>query len=673
MTTLEPRLHGRRAAQLRAAGIDTWVDSAGDTWTWDAFRIRYVRTAAGARRYGVPIGAPIPAGKRVGHKTLPNGATRVRLTPAQRAIAGRVFGPDSGPNGADHTGGVHLDVDHPADAAKALDKSIAEDDLTPGQKRSTKVLRDKVAGLDKPAADPGSGDETGGEDAGAPTPTPTPETAPATPEPEPAGSDGPLPTVDEALVEQKASAIESATADAFEAARTSADPQAPAAYNAAVRAAVDEQFPDASDADRAEVARAIIRSSNEQLGPTTGVPQPGRGTRLAVRAQERKDAARGKDVHAAMTAAREIIGEPQQFGRTADGGADYAADGGPGPDTMRKLQALRDAGAVLSAEVDRRRAADQARADADSAAARDKFMQDMNDYKGRSLAFQDEVAAALTQQLGAGNEDEASDLVSELVTDPGARSGSDEQNAFLDQYRDRAAQLAGEREQMRAGYSQLVASRGASIRSAADIRREVLAEQRTMGGVTMRYRMGDGVDGAQEERLRETLGVAESSYPKDWLRKANAYGGSQGMLVTSVADRAGYYPGNNRLETGHYEDADAHESVIIHELGHAMESSNRHLMAAQWAFLSDRVSRGGEPGSREFDNVSQIYADTHPDEIGYKDDFRQHYTGKTYDGGGPRQNHEILTTAMEDLMSGVPTRSMDGDMDQFMLGLLGLL
>jgi hypothetical protein len=603
---------------------------------------------------------------------MPDGSTRVRLTPAQRAIAGRVFGEGSGPNGAAHEGGVSLDVDNPTAAVKALD-GLASDDLTPGQRRTVRVLRDKIAELTGPA-----NDETS-EDTPMATPldrseTPGSSDAPAS-TPEPADDEGPLPTVDEAQVERKAAAIEDAVASTLGTTQTVDDFEGNGGFDDALSDAVAEQFPDATADERTELERAITHSLAQQLGPQEGAPQPGRGTRLAVRALERKQAARGKDVRAAMAAAQEIIGDPKEFGRNPDGpgGQDMAPDGGPGPDTMRKLQALRDAGAVLSAEVDRRVAANREKAEADAAAARERFQAAQKDYRERSLAFQDEVAAAYTKRFGETVDGFTDLIVTALVLDPADRPGTDEQNGFLDQYRHRAGQLEDEREQIRNSHNQTVIRGRDARRSEADIRRAVLAEHRTMGGVAMRYRMGAGADGGQEDHIRDLLGIAEASYPKDWLRKANAYGGSQGMLVTTGDDRAAYYPSTNKLETGRYADEAMQESAVIHELGHAMESSNRHLMAAQWAFLHDRISDGGAPGARQWDTQSQIYGDDHPDEIGYKDDFRQHYTGKTYDAGGASQNHEVLTTGMEDLMSGAPTRSLDGDMDQFMLGLVGLL
>lgn len=137
----------------------------GGVW----FAVRYVRTAAGSRRYGVPIGSPIPTGRRVRNRTMPDGATRLRLTPAQRAVAGRIFGEDSGSNGASNSGGVSLDVDNPTAAVKALD-GLASDDLTPGQRRTVRVLRDKISGLTGPA-----NDETS-EDARQPTEPDSPQT-----------------------------------------------------------------------------------------------------------------------------------------------------------------------------------------------------------------------------------------------------------------------------------------------------------------------------------------------------------------------------------------------------------------------------------------------------------------------------------------------------------------
>jgi hypothetical protein len=113
-----------------------------------SFKVRYVRTAAGARRYGVPIGSPIPTGRRVATRQRSGGGIEVRLTPVQRDVAERHFGGDGSERGASHTGGNRLDVPNPARAVEVLDRMLndPESDIPPGRRRAMRALRDKIAG-----------------------------------------------------------------------------------------------------------------------------------------------------------------------------------------------------------------------------------------------------------------------------------------------------------------------------------------------------------------------------------------------------------------------------------------------------------------------------------------------------------------------------------------------
>lgn len=46
-------------AVLQEDGVAEFVDEHGDAWAWDVEEARYVRTAAGSKRYGLPVGAEI--------------------------------------------------------------------------------------------------------------------------------------------------------------------------------------------------------------------------------------------------------------------------------------------------------------------------------------------------------------------------------------------------------------------------------------------------------------------------------------------------------------------------------------------------------------------------------------------------------------------------------------
>lgn len=208
-------------ASLRSAGVTSFVDGAGQRWEWSAFGTRYVRTAAGAKRYGLPIGAPIvghgrkpksggggkpgggggggkpgggegappkpappkPPEKKPAAKKSPGG---VKLTPAQRDAAERHLGREPGAGRGAYLDGNQLVVEDRDAAVKALDKILAGDDLTPGERKARKNLRDKIAAT-KPD-DSGQENGPGGDNKEESSPGATPPESPA---PEPAAEPDP--------------------------------------------------------------------------------------------------------------------------------------------------------------------------------------------------------------------------------------------------------------------------------------------------------------------------------------------------------------------------------------------------------------------------------------------------------------------------------------------------
>ncbi len=129
---------------------------------------RYVRTPAGAKRYGVPIGSPIPVGRRVrkssggkGAKGAPAApgrsadAPRVQLTPAQVDLAERHFGRTADTNGKERGARLHpdgtLEVVDAGRARASLDRVAANPDTPPERQQAARELRDKIPGApDKP-------------------------------------------------------------------------------------------------------------------------------------------------------------------------------------------------------------------------------------------------------------------------------------------------------------------------------------------------------------------------------------------------------------------------------------------------------------------------------------------------------------------------------------------
>lgn len=87
----------------------------------------------------------------------------------------------------------------------------------------------------------------------------------------------------------------------------------------------------------------------------------------------------------------------------------------------------------------------------------------------------------------------------------------------------------------------------------------------------------------------------------------------------------------------------ANSSVAIHELAHRMEATNPHILQMERAFLLRRAGVLGQNPNK----LTQIYPG-HKKEIGYKDEFINHYMGKVYRG----DYYEILSTGMEALYEG---------------------
>lgn len=204
------------AAALTQARVAAYVDRFGQLWRWDAFKVRYVRTPAGAKRYGVPIGSPIPVGRKVKPKSggtgggaapqpgRPSAPNRVQLSPAERATAQRAYGGDND-HGARINDRGELEVTDNERAKRRLDAIAANPNASAAEKKTAQDLHRRLDVLppDGSETDP---DEQSTPDA-APTPSPNPPAAPP-PVPEPAAPASPdvqvvdLEEADRAIVDE---------------------------------------------------------------------------------------------------------------------------------------------------------------------------------------------------------------------------------------------------------------------------------------------------------------------------------------------------------------------------------------------------------------------------------------------------------------------------------------
>jgi 2'-5' RNA ligase len=136
-------------AELAADGVTAYVDELGGLWLWDVTETRYVRSAAGSRRYGVPIGAAIPAGRKKrptrSRSVGKPDTARVKLTAAQQTLAADLFSGDD--SGAQVSSKTMLSVSNPKAAAATLDRMLEGDDLTAGRRRTVRALRRKIGTL----------------------------------------------------------------------------------------------------------------------------------------------------------------------------------------------------------------------------------------------------------------------------------------------------------------------------------------------------------------------------------------------------------------------------------------------------------------------------------------------------------------------------------------------
>lgn len=581
----------------------------------DAYKVRYVRTPAGARRYGVPIGFPIPVGRKV--------------KPKKGRRRGRKEKPTAAPT------------------------------RTPGGSSSETTTRSRGGSTERdtrPATEQRTAPVGGRDTRPAPQRTPAPDRAPQQRDDR-----------DDVAVRYRDTAREAVdNPDDAERVRQIRDQ---------IATDLARDFPDTSQRDRDLAAEMIMRDALTSSDTDDSYSPPGRGSRLAVAALARKQRAATdtRTVDEQIADARDRVGDPQLFGQNPNDPSllDLASDGGPGEHTLRQLEAVRDAGAAISAEADRRLADRQARADA----LRERMLGLRQKVDADARQFNQDVRRAWREEMGG---DPPEGLVETLAADPdvqasdfpGAPDGTAE---FLDRHRGRAAELREQRSQVARQMQQMIQLQRAAGQDRADVLREVLLEQRPMGprqGRGIDYDLDGNLDADRAASVTEAISVAQESFPSDWIDALNAV--PKKLSVTSTSARANYSLGPHRVDGGSYRDPDRRADVMLHELSHAMAASNNHLERAEWGFLFQRVTRSGTPGNRTFDSKSDIYEGTF--ERGYRDDLFQHYSGKRYVDYGVG-SHEVLSTGMEDLLGRGTARGryVDPDFEHWLLGTLALL
>ncbi len=210
---------------------------------------------------------------------------------------------------------------------------------------------------------------------------------------------------------------------------------------------------------------------------------------------------------------------------------------------------------------------------------------------------------------------------------------------------------------------------------------EVLAEVRQMGGTggTTFVAPKTGKPLAKGV-VKEALEAAQQSYPAEWLAAQRA----KFPALKAKKVKRGYFSSGrgeialsgdttSRIATI---DPDGLLDVATHEIGHSMEYAIPDISRLEWMFLRRRiVGPDGKLLPR-----TKIYRG----EYGYKDNFTNHYTGKTYGGGqleSPENAYELFTTGVQGMFTGGRRRFMmgadgatlDEDFLKFMLGVMSVV
>lgn len=350
---------------------------------------------------------------------------------------------------------------------------------------------------------------------------------------------------------------------------------------------------------------------------------------------------------------------------------DLVADGGPGPETLHKVELIKQAGSLLrraahatmeadpatkeNRALEQRRAEilarrveiirekyDRERQERDELAQRYGY-KDTNDLKVQLIDHRDATPWIEMRHLEEQRYDQPPPLE--------YRQSGEE----LDQIEDRQSELKG----ILAEHRRQVAYE------------MVAAHHRAMGG-PLRYKDHPEGGWAPDTRAIAALDNASGFYPADWVDRTRplhvgidfrGYHSDDGKIMLSASTEL---PGDIQ-----------YTRVAIHELAHEMEDVVPGLKQAEWAFFWSRTAPG-EPGKRS--EARPRHMDGYPEwEKAVRDDFHDTYSGKVYnDTAGPDNSWELFSSGMESLMDRGPYLSGadgagDTDYTNFVFGLLVML
>lgn len=179
------------------------------------------------------------------------------------------------------------------------------------------------------------------------------------------------------------------------------------------------------------------------------------------------------------------------------------------------------------------------------------------------------------------------------------------------------------------------------------------------------------------------LRAAEQYFPTDWLVAA----AGRGTLRVGVAERAFFRRGTDgdTLAASSFDEVPEYrgafknypEEVMVHELGHRMEQTIPGLTQLEYALVRSRSTTNGT-----LEQPTGIYQGIagHEHEIGYEDQWRNKYAGKTYatdsQADPAREPAEVFQVGLQDTLGRSDARGEfdeTGQLQAFVLGVLALL
>ncbi|OZC52040.1 hypothetical protein CH286_04105 [Rhodococcus sp. WWJCD1] len=213
-----------------------------------------------------------------------------------------------------------------------------------------------------------------------------------------------------------------------------------------------------------------------------------------------------------------------------------------------------------------------------------------------------------------------------------------------------------------------------------------LAEVRDFGGAPQSAALITTATGGLKPGTAAALAqlrAAEQYFPTDWLVAASG----RGTLRVGVAERAFFQRGTDgdALAAASFDELPDYrgafsnypEEVMVHELGHRMEQAIPGLTQLEYALVRSRSIANGI-----LEEPTGIYqgVDGLDHEIGYEDQWRNKYAGKTYatdsQADPAREPAEVFQVGLQDTLGRSDARGEfdeTGQLQAFVLGVLALL